>query len=302
MTNQKSLRIGFVGLGAMGSGMAGSLLRAGFAVAGYDVRAEAVAAFRESGGAGAGSPAEAADGADVLIVMVLNAEQADDVLFGSGSAASTLPRGAVVMLCSTVQPAYARATAARLEEMGLEMLDAPVSGGTIRAGDGTLSVMASGKPEVFERLQPVLDAVAGEVHRMGDAPGLGSTMKLVNQVLAGVHLATAAEAMAFGARAGIDPQQILEVISSSAGNSWMFQNRMPHVLEDDYTPHSAVDIWIKDLGLVLDAAKENSLPLPLSAAAFQLFMMASASGWGKLDDAAVIKVYEKLADFQVVQK
>lgn len=306
MTNNQPLRIGFVGLGAMGSGMAGSLLRAGFAVTGYDVRAEAVAAFEESGGTGAGSPAEAADGADVLIIMVLNAEQADDVLFESGQAAAALPQRStdrpIVMLCSTVQPAYARATAARLEEMGLEMLDAPVSGGTIRAGDGTLSVMASGKPAVFERVQPVLDAVAGEVHRMGDEPGLGATMKLVNQVLAGVNLATAAEAMAFGARAGIDPQQILEVISSSAGNSWMFGNRMPHVLDDDYTPHSAVDIWIKDLGLVLDAAKENNLPLPLSATAFQLFMSASASGYGKLDDAAIIKVYEKMADFSVIQK
>jgi 3-hydroxyisobutyrate dehydrogenase len=204
------------------------------------------------------------------------------------------------MLCSTVQPTYARATAARLEEMGLEMLDAPVSGGTARAADGTLTVMASGKPPVFDTLQPVLDAVAGNVYRMGDECGLGSTMKLINQVLAGVHLATAAEAMAFGTRAGIDPQRIFEVISTSAGNSWMFQNRVPHILNDDYTPHSAVDIWIKDLGLVLETGAENRLPLPLAAAAHQLFMMASAAGYGHLDDAAVVKVYETLAKFRVV--
>lgn len=300
MGSEQTLQIGFVGLGAMGMGMANSLVCAGFSVAGFDVRAEAVDAFVESGGTGADSPAAAATAADVLVLMVLNAEQAEDVLFGSGNAAATLPAGSVVMLCSTVQPAFARAIAARLHDMGLEMLDAPVSGGTARAADGTLSVMASGAPAVFERLEPVLEAVAGQVYRMGDECGLGSTMKLVNQVLAGVHIATAAEAMAFGARAGIEPHKIFEVISTSAGNSWMFQNRMPHVLDDDYTPHSAVDIWIKDLGLVLDTGKENQLPLPLSAAAYQLFMMATASGFGRLDDAAVIKVYEKLANFSVL--
>jgi len=300
MSTEQTLRIGFVGLGAMGMGMARTLLANGFAVKGFDVRAAAIDTFADAGGTRATSPADAAQNVDVLIIMVVNAEQAEDVLFGNGEAAQALPEGAVVLLCSTVQPAYAQATAARLESMGLEMLDAPVSGGTVRAADGTLSVMAAGKPAVFDTVQPVLDAIAGNLFRMGDACGLGSTMKLVNQVLAGVHLAAAAEAMAFGARAGVDPHKILEVIGASAGNSWMFQNRMPHVLEDDYTPHSAVDIWIKDLGLVLDTGKDNHLPLPLSATAHQLFMMASASGYGDIDDAGVVKVYEKLANFRVM--
>lgn len=299
MTNN-SLKIGFVGLGSMGMGSAVSLVKAGFAVRGFDVRAEVLKMFNAAGGAGVPTAADAARGADVYILMVVNAQQADDVLFGSGDAAAVLPKGAIVMLCSTVSPQYARETAVRLEEMGLNMLDSPISGGPVRAAAGELSIMLSGKPALIERVQPLLDAMSSNVFRMGDECGLGSTMKLVNQVLAGVNLAVATEAIAFGARAGIEPQRIFEVISVSAGSSWMFQNRVPHILEDDYTPMSAVDIWVKDLGLVLDTGKENRLPLPMAAAAHQLFMMASASGWGKLDDAAAVKVYEKLANFRVL--
>jgi 3-hydroxyisobutyrate dehydrogenase len=160
--------------------------------------------------------------------------------------------------------------------------------------------MASGAPAAFERAAPYLDALAANHYRMGDEPGQGSTMKLVNQVLAGVHIAAAAEAIAFGAKAGIDPNRIYEVVSNSAGISWMFQNRVPHILADDFTPHSAVEIWLKDLGLVVDTGKELRLPMPLAAVAQQLFVMAAASGHGRLDDAAVVKVYEKLADFHVL--
>jgi putative dehydrogenase len=135
---------------------------------------------------------------------------------------------------------------------------------------------------------------------MGNEVGQGSTMKLVNQVLAGVHLAAAAEAIAFGAKAGIDPNRIFDVISNSAGASWMFQNRVPHILADDYTPHSAVEIWLKDLDLVVETGKEMQLPTPLAAVAHQLFVMAAASGYGRLDDAAVVKVFEKLANFRVL--
>ena len=135
---------------------------------------------------------------------------------------------------------------------------------------------------------------------MGDEPGQGSTMKLVNQVLAGIHIAAAAEAIAFGAKAGIDPNRIYDVICNSAGASWMFENRVPHILADDYTPHSAIAIWPKDLGLILDTGKELGLPLPLAAVAQQVYMMAVASGYTRLDDSAVVKVFEKLAEFRVL--
>jgi len=292
-------QVGFVGLGAMGTGMAKSLLKAGFRVRGYDLNATAVENFVAAGGEGATTVAAAAAGADLFIVVVLSADQVTDVLFGSGGAAQALPTGSVVMVCSTVSPAFAKAMAARLQELGLQMLDAPMSGGTIRAAEGQLSFMAAGADAVFAKVQRALDAMAANVYRMGSEPGLGSTMKMVNQILAGVHIATAAEAVAFGVRAGLDARQIYDVICNSAGASFMFQNRVPHMLTDDYTPHSAVDIWVKDLDIVLETGRDLRFPLFFSALAHQLFMSASAAGHGKIDDAAVVKVFEQLTGIKV---
>ncbi|MBV7328730.1 NAD-binding protein [Chloroflexi bacterium TSY] len=262
MSQSVSPMIGFVGLGAMGMGMVRSLLEAGLPVCGYDIRPSALETLQAAGGLAATTVVEAATNVDVFILMVVNAEQVETVLFGkssdsSGGAVSVLKPDSTVMLCSTVKPAYASELATRLEDHSLNMLDAPVSGGPLRAADGTLSVMASGKPSVFDKVAVILDAIAADVHRMGDECGLGSTMKMINQLLAGVHIVTAAEAMAFGAKAGVDPHKIYDVISTSAGSSWMFQNRMPHVLEDDYTPLSAVNIWVKDLGIVLETGKDR---------------------------------------------
>ena len=298
----ENLQVGFIGLGAMGMGMAKSLLRAGLVVKGYDINPNAVAQFVTAGGQGAATVADAASGADVLVVVVLNADQVTDVLFGKGAAAAALTPGSVVMVCSTVSPTFAQQTAAKLAERGLLMLDTPISGGTVRAAEGTLSIMVSGPEATIAKAQPVLEAMAANIYRMGTEPGLGSTMKLVNQILAGSQIALAAEAMAFGVRAGLDPNQIYEVICNSAGNSFMFQNRVPHMLNDDYTPHSAVDIWVKDLGIVLETGKELRFPLFFSALAHQLFMSASAAGHGRLDDAAVVKVFEQLTGIAVSGK
>ncbi len=300
MTETKqTLQIGFIGLGAMGMGMAKSLLRAGFTVQGYDINPAAVAAFSEGGGHGASTVAQAASGADVLIVVVLNADQVTDVLFGKGNAVQALPKGSVVLVCSTVSPTFAQQTSSKLAELGLLMLDTPISGGTARAAEGKLSMMIAGPDAVIAQAQPVLDALAANIYRMGTEPGMGSTMKLVNQILAGSHIALAAEAMAFGVRAGLDPQQIYEVISNSAGASFMFQNRVPHMLDNDYTPHSAVEIWVKDLDIVLETGKEMRFPLFFTALAHQLFVSASAAGHGRLDDAAVVKVFESLTGISV---
>jgi 3-hydroxyisobutyrate dehydrogenase len=299
MTERGGGAVGVIGLGAMGMGMARRLLAAGFTVRGYDVRPEAGAVLAEVGGAAAGSPAEAARGAELLLVMVVNAAQADEVLFGPAGGIAALAPGSVVILSSTVPAAAARALGNKVAEAGHLLLDAPVSGGTVGAESGSLTFMASGAPEAFAKAEAALAAMAGKVYRLGDEPGIGSTVKAVNQLLAGVHLATAAEAMAFGTRAGADPRTLYEVISHSAGNSWMFGNRVPHMLDGDYTPHSAVDIFVKDLGLVLDAGRELRFPLPLAAAAHQLFLMAAAAGLGREDDAAVVKVFERLAGISV---
>src|SRR5205814_4431600 len=178
-----------------------------------------------------------------------------------------------------------------LGEMGLAMLDAPVSGGVVKAATGELSIMASGAPAVFAKTEAVLNALAARVYRLGDECGQGSTVKMVNQLLAGVHIAAAAEAMALGIRAGVKAADIYEVITHSAGNSWMFENRMAHVLAGDYTPLSAVDIFVKDLGIVLDTARASKFPLPLASTAHQMFLQASAAGHGREDDAAVIKIF-----------
>ena len=299
MNTQQRPVIGFVGLGAMGMGMACTLVQAGFVVQGYDINPQARQRFGEAGGQAVASVAAAASGADVLVIVVVNAAQADDVLFGSGGAAAALPTGSVVMLCSTVKPEFARETAAKLYGLGLEMLDAPISGGAVKAAEGKLSIMASGQPAAFEKTQPVLIALAERVYRLGDECGPGSTVKMINQLLAGVHIAAAAEAMAFGVKAGADPQQLYEVISNSAGASWMFQNRVPHMLAGDFTPLSAVEIFVKDLGIVLESGQEIRFPLPLAAAAHQLYLMAAAAGLGREDDSAVVKIFERLADVEV---
>jgi len=291
--------VGLIGLGAMGLGMARAMLRAGLAVRGYDVRAEAAEALAVAGGQPAASPAAAAQGTEVLIVMVVNAAQAEAVLLGSEGALSAMAPDGVVVLSSTVPAADARALADKVAAAGRLFLDAPVSGGTVGAESGKLTFMASGSAAAFAKADAALAAMAGKVYRLGEAPGMGSTVKAVNQLLAGVHIAAAAEAMAFGVRAGADPRTLFEVISNSAGNSWMFGNRVPHMLDGDYAPRSAVDIFVKDLGLVLDAGRTLRFPLPQAAAAHQLFLMAAAAGLGREDDAAVVKVFERLAGIDV---
>jgi 3-hydroxyisobutyrate dehydrogenase len=200
----------------------------------------------------------------------------------------------VVIVSITVTPYFAETLGERLAADGMHMIDAPVSGGVARAANGTMTVMAAGAPEAFELTEKIFSAIAEKVYRLGDKPGQGSKVKMINQLLAGVHIAASAEAMALGIKAGVDPKTLYEVISNSAGSSWMFQNRVPHILAGDYTPLSAVNIFVKDLGIVLDSAKKMSFPLPLTATAHQLFLMAGAAGHGGEDDSAVIKVYQEL--------
>jgi 3-hydroxyisobutyrate dehydrogenase len=300
MSSEK--RIGFIGLGAMGLGMAASLLRAGHAVRGFDVRKEAVDRLVEAGGEAAASPREAADGTGLLLVMVVNDAQAEAVLFGEQGALETLPTGTTVVLNSTVPAAFVRDLARRLQERGIELLDAPVSGGAVGAEKGELTIMASGSKAAFDAAGEALHACARTVYRLGTEPGIGSTVKAVNQLLAGVNLVTAAEGMAFGVALGADPKVLYDVIRNAAGGSWMFDDRVPHMLDDDYAPRSAVDIWVKDLGLVLDTARSLRMPLPMAAAAYQVVMMAAARGLGPVDDAAFVKVYEDFTGKPIARK
>jgi len=283
--------IGVIGLGAMGKGMAQSLRRAGHAVHVFDVRAEAAQAFAADGGVACASPAEVAARCEVVVSVVVNAAQTEAVLFGENGAAAAMQRGSVFVMCSTVDPGWSVALEKRLADLGLLYLDAPISGGAAKAASGEMTMMTAGRPEAYAKVGGALDAMATKVYRLGDAAGNGSKVKIINQLLAGVHIAAAAEAMALGLREGVDAAALYEVITHSAGNSWMFENRMAHVLAGDYTPLSAVDIFVKDLGLVLDTARATKFPLPLSATAHQMFMQASSAGHGREDDSAVIKVF-----------
>ena len=289
-------RVGFVGLGAMGLPMALNLVRAGHAVRGFDINAEAAGRLAGAGGQAAASAREAADEAEVLALMVATAAQAEAAL---AEALGALPEGAAVVLHSTVPPAFATALGERLAASGHPFLDAPVSGGTGGAEGGKLTIMASGPPEAFAAAEPLLAAVAGRTYRLGDRPGIGSSVKMVNQLLAGVHIAAACEAMALGVRAGADAATLYEVIANSAGNSWMFTNRVPHMLARDFAPLSAVEIFVKDLGIVLDTGRDLRFPLPIAATAHQQFLAAAAAGLGREDDSAVVKVYERLAGIEV---
>ncbi len=287
-------RIAVIGLGSMGMGMATSLRRAGFDVTGCDVSADAVARFVAEGGRGVNTPAEAARDSDVVVSVVVSATQTEAILFGESGAAETLAKGAVFVSAATMDPAVARRLAARLVEGGRLYLDAPISGGAQRAAQGELTILASGSREAFAKAHPALNAMAAKLYELGDEPGQGSAFKMINQLLAGVHIAAASEAIAFAARQGLDIRRVYEVITASAGNSWMFENRVPHVLEGDYTARSAVDIFVKDLGIIQDMALNAKFPVPVAAAALQMFMMTSAAGMGRDDDIAVAKMYARV--------
>ena len=283
--------IGLIGLGAMGAGMAQSLRKAGFSLHVFDVRTEVARAFAMGGGTACASAAELAALCDVVISVVVNAAQTDEVLFGTGGCAAAMKPGSVFVMCSTADPNWSISLEARLAKLGILYLDAPISGGAAKAASGQMTMMTSGSALAYDKAGAALDAMAAKVYKLGDKAGAGSKVKIINQLLAGVHIAAAAEAMALGLREGVDANALYEVITHSAGNSWMFENRMAHVLAADYTPLSAVDIFVKDLGLVLDMARASKFPLPLSSTAHQMFMQASTAGFAKEDDSAVIKIF-----------
>jgi len=284
-------KAGLIGLGAMGAGIAATLRAQGYEMHVCDVRPGAALRFAEQGGVAWGTPAQVAAACDVVVSVVVNALQTEAVLFGEHGAAAAMKPGSVFVMCSTVDPNWSMALEARLEAIGIHYIDAPISGGAAKAVSGQMTVMSSARPEAYAQADAVLDAMAGKVYRLGDRAGAGSKVKIINQLLAGVHIAAAAEAMALGLREGVAPEALYEVITHSAGNSWMFENRMAHVLAGDYTPLSAVDIFVKDLGLVLDTARASKFPLPLASTAHQMFMQASTAGHAKEDDSAVIKIF-----------
>ena len=280
------------GLGAMGYGMASSLLRSEMETYGFDVVPEQMEKFQSQGGK-RGSIDDAVRNISIAVVCVLNAAQTEDVMFGANGIVQKMREGSVVIACATVPPEFAKDMEKRCAQNGVLYLDAPISGGAAKAASGDLSIMASGSSDAFAAAKPALDACAQTVFELGDKAGAGSAMKAVNQLLAGVHIATMAEAMTFGMTQGVTPDKFIEVISQCAGSSWMLENRAPHIATGDYTPLSQINIWPKDLGIVLDVAKSAGFSAPITATALQQYMVAVGMGLGGEDDAAIAKVYAR---------
>lgn len=284
-------QIGFIGLGAMGAPMAANLLSAGHSVRGYDLNPEALRVLGEKGGIAATSTADAASGADVLILMVVNAEQAATVLFEQGALAAMAPNG-IVALMATCPPGVVEGLAAQVLEAGKRFVDAPVSGGVAGAIAGSLTIMAAAPKATLDAVDPVFKAVGERIFHVGEQPGQGATVKAVNQLLCGAHIALTAEAFSLAAKVGVDRHILLDILGGSSASSWMLKDRGPRMLEAEPEVTSAVDIFVKDLGIVMEAGREKKVALPLAAVAHQLFLATSGRGDGRADDSQVIRTYD----------
>lgn len=285
--------VGFVGLGSMGLPMAKNLVARGFRVRGFDIRPAALDALYEVGGLHASSAADAAVGADAYVLMVVNAAQAEAILFQDGGLAM-LPEDGTVVLMATCPPAAVEGIASRVLGAGRRFVDAPVSGGVVGAVAGTLTIMAAAPRGTFEATKPVLTAMGDKVFHVGETPGQGAMVKTVNQLCCGVHIAVAAEAFSLAAKVGVDMRVLLEIVSGSSASSWMLKDRGPRMLEEEPEVTSAVDIFVKDLGIVLQAGRDSKAALPLAAVAHQMFLATSGRGDGDADDSQVIRAYKAL--------
>ncbi len=267
--------VAFIGLGRMGSSMASNLLRKGFRVRGFDVRPEAAARLEADGGAFAASPGDAAQGARLAVVVVLTAQQVEQVLFGADGIVPRLAPGSTILICSTVSPAAIANIEERCSKAGHHVLDCPVTGGADGAEAGTIKALASGTDAAFSAATPVLDAMTGKVYRFGDRVGAGSTAKAVNQLLVGVHLAVAAEAVELLQRLDVDASKVLEIVGGGVASSYMFNNRAELMLAGKFSLKDATAVFIKDLGTVEETGEAFGLPMPLTKTARSLYLKAA---------------------------
>ena len=283
-----------IGLGSMGFGIASSLIKNGHEVYGLDKDKNHIDRLQKAGGKNE-ELSKICKIVDVVVIVVLNSIQTEQILFGKHGIVEQLNKETLIIVCTTVSPQFAREMAEKCNQYNIHYLDAPMSGGSVKSENGQLSYMVSGSKLALQKAHLILEATAEKVFQLGEEPGKGSAMKSVNQMLAGIHISAMAEALTFGITQGIEPEKFLEVISKCAGTSWMLENRAPHIIDNDYTPKSSINIWPKDLGIVLDIAKNSNFSAPLTAIAMQQFVAAAGSGLANEDDAAVAKVYAKNA-------
>ncbi len=292
MTDDTPSRIAVIGLGAMGLPMATRLVTA-FEVTGFEPYAPRRTQAEESGIRVESTPAAACADADIALLAVRDQAQAEEALFGTDGMVGALRSGAPVILTSTIGPDGARDVADRLAAAGYALVDAPVSGGPVRAGNGDLLIVVGADHETLARVRPVLDQLASTLTVVGPRAGDGQSLKAVNQLLAGIHVAAAAEAIALARALDLDPTMVIDALSQGAAGSFMFGDRGPRMVQA-YTGgaevKSRVDIFVKDMGIVTAVGRTAHVPLPLAAAAQQLFLIAEAAGLGAQDDSMVVTV------------
>lgn len=292
------MKIGFIGLGIMGKPMSKNLLKAGYQLVVCDVVKAAVDEVVAAGATAAATPKAVAEQADIIVTMLPNSPHVNQVVLGENGVIEGAKPGAVVVDMSSIAPLVARKIAAKLAEKGVELLDAPVSGGEPKAIDGTLSVMAGGKKEVFDRCYPVMKAMAGSVVLTGDV-GAGNVTKLANQIIVALNIAAMSEALVLATKAGVEPELVYQAIRGGLAGSTVLDAKAPLVMDRKFNPGFRINLHIKDLGNVLETSHEVGVPLPLTAAVMEMMQALKVDGMGDLDHGSLVRYYEKLAGVEV---
>ena len=288
--------IGIIGVGAMGGAVARRLLGLGHPVYVRDIREPAMSALAPLGAIACASPAQLAGHCKVVIILVVDAAQIDDVLFGPGGALEQLATGSVVVVSSTISPGNVQSFAHRLSQRGMHALDAPISGGPAKAEAGTMSMMLAADAQAQAAAETILPLLSQSVFRVSQRPGDGARYKLLNNILAAVNLCAGAEVMALGMKMGLDGARLLDVIGNSSGASWVVQDRMPRALVGDFAPRAATKILAKDVSLFMELAREEKFPALMGSQAMQVFQAALGNGMAESDDAVLLRLYQRIGE------
>jgi 2-hydroxy-3-oxopropionate reductase len=292
------MKIGFIGLGIMGKPMSKNLLEAGYELVVLDKNQNALDDLVAEGATSAASPKEVAEQADIIITMLPNSPHVKEVVLGENGIIEGAKPGTIVADMSSIAPLVSRELAEKLAEKGIEMIDAPVSGGEPKAIDGTLSVMVGGKQEVFDKCFPVLKAMAGSVVLTGSV-GAGNVTKLANQVIVALNIAAMSEALVLAAKAGVEPELVYQAIRGGLAGSTVLDAKAPLVMDRKFNPGFRINLHIKDLNNVLETSRELGVPLPLTAAVMEMMQALKVDGLGDADHSSLVRYYEKMANIEV---
>jgi 2-hydroxy-3-oxopropionate reductase len=295
------MKIGFIGLGIMGKPMARNLLKAGYNLVVYDINREPVKELVKLGAEGGLSPKDVAEKTEVIITMLPDSPQVEEVILGENGVLEGAKRGSIIIDMSSIAPAISREVAAKAEEKGVDMIDAPVSGGEPKAIDGTLSIMVGGKKEVFDRCYKILSKMGSSITLCGDI-GSGNTTKLANQIMVALNIAAMSEALVLGTKAGVDPEVIYKAIRGGLAGSTVLDAKVPMILERNFNPGFKIDLHIKDLKNAIATAHEVGVPLPLTSQIMEILQALRVDGKGQSDHSAIVQFYEKLAKIEVKRK